>query len=109
MTPYIFPGLKQPTSQLFFDLQAMIAENGGRLRLANTLENEAVSFFSPRLSSVTFHHPCWHERDLVFLLSNYEKMSVTKLMFTISKSRTAIASKILKLQKTGFLDYKNHK
>ena len=40
--PHIFPGLKPPTSQLFFDLQAMIAVNGGRLRLAEMLECEMV-------------------------------------------------------------------
>lgn len=41
-TPYIFPGLKQPTSQLYFDLQAFIAANGGRLRLAEIIEGERL-------------------------------------------------------------------
>lgn len=38
--PYIFAGLGQPKCQLYFDLQAMIAENGGRLRLAEILDSE---------------------------------------------------------------------
>lgn len=42
MTSQIFPGLKPPTSQSFFDIQAFIAENGGRLRLSEKLECEAI-------------------------------------------------------------------
>lgn len=41
MTPQIFPGLKPPTSQLYFDLQAFIAANGGRLHLAEIIEFES--------------------------------------------------------------------
>jgi len=42
MTPQIYPGLSTPKSKLYFDLQAMIAKNGGRLHLADRLECEMV-------------------------------------------------------------------
>lgn len=41
MTPQIYQG-SQPKSQLFFDLQSFITENGGRLRLAEKLEIELI-------------------------------------------------------------------
>jgi hypothetical protein len=41
MTPEIFPILGQPKSKLYFDLQAMIAVNGGRLKLAQILQIES--------------------------------------------------------------------
>lgn len=40
MTIHIFPGLATPKSQLYYDIQDFIAENGGRLRLADRLEAE---------------------------------------------------------------------
>lgn len=42
MTPQIFPGLQPPTSQLFFDLQAFIAENGGADKLVDLLILELI-------------------------------------------------------------------
>lgn len=42
MKPEIFIGLGTPKSQLFFDIQAMIAKNGGRLKLADIIDAESV-------------------------------------------------------------------
>jgi|GEM_PF-3937241 hypothetical protein len=43
MKPEIFIGLGKPTSPLFLNLQNLIEENGGRLRLAQIIHNENAS------------------------------------------------------------------
>ena len=45
MNPNVFPGLGQPTSQLYFDIQALIAENGGLACLAEKLECEWLKYY----------------------------------------------------------------
>jgi hypothetical protein len=84
MTPYIFPGLKKPDPKLYFDLQAMIAENGGRIRLAEKLECEMVKsriWFDSREYNIPPHGAVrWSEdENNLFILgkSNVEIHQIT--------------------------------
>lgn len=103
MTPYIFPGLKPPTSQLFFDLQAMIAKNGGRIKLAQIIENEkkANRFTAPLLYRET---DSYSPDELRFLIENYRKISIIKISQHLKKrSYRGLSTKIFRLKKQGII------
>lgn len=100
MTAEIFPGLPEPKSQLYFDLQAMIAENGGRNKFADTLEAEMVKPYSYKYKNF---HSRWSSEDINLLFENYHKYSGEYLAKLIGKPSTAVNAKIHVLLQRGLL------
>lgn len=108
MTPEIFPGLKQPKSQLFFDLQAFIAENGGRLLLANKLECEQIkrgrySFCRPKHERKVFHY---RKEEDQFIIDNFINMNLSEMAYKLDRSYTSTRMRIFRLQQLGLIGYK---
>jgi len=103
MNAYIFPGLK-PTSQLYFDLQAMIAENGGRLKFADALESEMVKKYLPR--KVVGNYDEWSADELRLLIKLYPTTKDTEQMLHINRTIYAIRSKTHELQMLGIIKRK---
>lgn len=94
MTPLIYPGLPTPTSKLFHDLQAMIAVNGGRLRLADMIESEVIKPFSYKYKN---YKGLWHNDEIELLRANYHSQPIGKLILIIDRSSYAISNKILRM------------
>ena len=99
----VFPGLK-PTSQLYFDLQAMIAENGGRSHLADILESEMVKEYLPR--KVVGNYDEWSADELRLLIKLYPTTKDTEQMLYINRTIYAIRSKTHELQMLGIIQRK---
>lgn len=98
MTPQIFPGLPQPKSKLYFDLQGMIADNGWRVRLAEILECEMVkSYWKTPLTPQGIRNSEWHyslEEDDLVLAGN---------MIIQGRSRESVYKRRYVLKKNGLL------
>lgn len=105
MSPYVFPGLPKPKSKLFFDLQAMIAENKGRLHLANVLECEAVKEYLPAYSSKSGLAKKWELREIEYLRDN-RSMKNKQVAANLNRTYESINQKIYDLIKAGYLGVK---
>jgi hypothetical protein len=108
MTPQIFPGLSEPKTQLFFDIQAFIAVNGGRLRLANMIECEQIkktrySFCKPKHERKIFHY---RKEDDQFIIDNFKDMNLYDISLKLDRSYTSTRMRIYRLQQTGMVGYK---
>lgn len=106
--PNIFPGLGQPKCQLYFDIQAMIAENGGRLKLADALESEMVKEYIP------FHHKGggvarkWEDSELRFIAQN-RKLKNAIIAERLNRTKQSVDCFIGRCIENGFLKRKNKK
>lgn len=109
MTPQIFPGLKPPTSKLFFDLQAMIAKNGGRRRLAEKLEAEIVKepFKKPNYTAIRGNR--WTDGEIEFILSTYHLLTSFEISTKINRREHAIEAKLCRLRRDGLLTFRKRK
>lgn len=103
MTPYIFPGLKPPTSKLAADIHAMINSSGGRLRLADILECEMVKTYHTNTRIFT---GLWSNTETELLIDSYKKTDINGLMMLINRSKFSINSKICDLIEKGVLTIK---
>lgn len=105
MTPQIYPGLSQPKSQLFFDIQGLIVKNGGRLRLADIIESEntKMNFRRPvrRMRIIDYT-----AKEIEFIINNYCKITSLDISFKLNKPLRGVRAKINRLQKLGILDFK---
>ena len=104
MKAEIFPGLKAPTTNLYYDLQAMIAKNGGRLRLANMIEEEWRKGFRTKhqlqnTNRVHKVHYTAHENR--FIVENYNKMSAHDIAVKLNRTTRAITQHVLFLREQG--------
>lgn len=106
MTPQIFPGLKPPTSQLFFDLQAFIAENGGRLRLAEKLEADSMKSARANKYTVRADNSSWTQAETNFIINNYKELSALSISEILDKPLTAVRWHIWTLTESGQLNLK---
>lgn len=105
MKPEIFIGLGTPKSQLFFDIQALIAENKGRIRLAETLENEWLKGHKKikhqrRIKYIKYFYRAY---EIIFIKENYANMNCRIIAFYLSRSYASIRVKIYKMQQNGEL------
>lgn len=102
MTPYIFPGLKPPTGELFANIQLMIAENGGRLRLADMLESEMVyqvrNKYAPRRQKPKTTRTFWQQWEIQLILGGDK--STREISDIIGRSCRAICRMYSILRKT---------
>ncbi len=105
--PNIFVGLGQPKCQLFFDLQAMIADNGGRLKLADMLEAEMVRSYT-KAKTVRPDLTVWRKNEIDFILNNYSALSALSISEIIDRSVFSVRWKIHELTESGDLPYKNN-
>lgn len=106
MTPNIFPGLKPPTSQLFFDLQAFIAENGGRLRLAEKLEAEWLRILPRKFPGMRADVSEFTQSETNFIINNYKELSAISLSEILDRPVTSVRWKIWTMTESGELDLK---
>lgn len=106
MTPNIFPGLQHPTSQLFFDLQAFIAENGGRLRLSEKLESEWIKSARAVKYAVRADNSSWTQTETNFIINNYKELSALTISEILDKPLTAVRWHIWTLTESGQLNLK---
>lgn len=106
MTAQIFCGLGTPKSQLYFDIQALIAKNGGRLKLAGILETELVKPFTPPRDHFRHDLVKYTRTEINFLKDNYYKMEAKAIAAHLERSLGSLRDKIWQLQKTGQLNYK---
>jgi len=104
INPYIFAGLKEPKCQLFFDLQAYIAYNGGRLHLANILECEMVKEYLPKRHYEDTQP--WSNDEIELLIDNYLNTTETYQMTILNRSLNAIRSMTRVLHLNKKLPYK---
>lgn len=98
MRAEIFPGLGQPKSQLFFDLQSFIAENGGRLRLAELLDIESMKNDWRRGRILTQGRKVFHYtpfEDTLILKKLYDELT--------NRSRRSIYTRRHRLHKLGLI------
>lgn len=103
----IFPGLSQPKTPLFFDIQAMIAENGGRLRLAEKLEAEWLKTYTykpPKKERKVFQY-IKSEND--FLIENYQKSECREMAVKLGRSVFSVRARIFVMRTKGIIGYKN--
>lgn len=106
MNPQIFIGLGTPKSQLYFDIQAMIAKNGGRLRLADRLEAELNYAPCGLLHSGCKSPYSWTNYEINYIKFNYENMSCKEIANELGRPFKEILYKIYDLQKNAELPYK---
>lgn len=102
----IFTGLGEPKCQLFFDLQAMIAINGGRLHLAEILECEAVKSYLPKQEYKRLYKmPPWNEKHEQLIIDNWGKVKSSKiyLLFRYTKTKAAVNQKVYNMRKKGLI------
>lgn len=99
MTPFIYPGLNTPKSQLFFDLQAFIAQNGGRFELIKILVKESQS-------TVVDLRMAYTANEVDFIKNNYHALSALQIAFALNKPVRNIREKINYMQLKGELKYK---
>lgn len=105
MNYQIFPGLGIPKSQLYFDLQAMIASNGGRLHLADVLESEMVRSYLPKKEyHRKFTMPPWSKEHEQRIIDNWGKVKSSKIYRLFNhRTRSAVNQKIFNMRKKGLI------
>lgn len=104
MTPQIFPGLKPPTSKLFIDLQDMISANGGRMKLAKTLEIEQLTTFHQREKYFASHRVnSYTLSDVNFIIKNYKNLSAGEIAYELQRNITGVYQKIHRLKNKHIL------
>lgn len=112
MRAEIFPGLGQAKSQLYFDLQAMIAKNGGRLHLANLLECEMVKsmlyYFKPKYQKTREPYLPWKQEEIDFIIANRHSTHLS-LSRTMNRSIRAIQYMSAKLVRAGIVESNHNK
>jgi|GEM_PF-4116893 len=101
MTPQIFPGLSTPKSKLYFDLQAMIAKNGGRLHLADRLECEMVKSYLPILRTVCIKWEKWDKSETQILIDNYRVKTTKQLAVMVNRNYDETRAKLHRLYRRG--------
>ncbi len=104
MNYQIFPGLSQPKSELYFDLQSMIAANGGRIHLAEILECEWVKSYLPKQQyQKRFKVPRWSKLHEQVIIDNWGKVKSGQiyLLLRYCKTRNAVNQKIYYMRKVG--------
>ena len=99
----IYPGLPKPKSQLFFDIQAMIADNGGRFKLATEIENEWLNNYHIHLK--TKQNPYYSHLEIEYIKANYKEVSYKELAAHLDRSIGSINIILWSLYKKG-LPYK---
>ena len=107
MTHLIFPGLSEPKTPLFFDIQAMVAENGGRLRLAEKLEAEWLKTYTykpPKKERKVFQY-VKSEND--FLIENFDNLLFSEMADKLGRSIFSVRARIFVLRRKGLVGYKN--
>lgn len=97
-----YPGLPHLKTQLFFDLQAFIAVNGGRLHLAQVLECEMVR--EPKRHSIyPIRYDFYSNFELGFIIDNYKKISHPKIAAALNRPLYGINDKIYRLRKAELI------
>lgn len=105
---YVFPGLGEPKCQLFFDLQAYIAYNGGRLHLAEILESEMVKEYLPKQPfPLNSFQPNWTKEEVEYIMDNRNLRAVDIAEY-LNRTFPSVQQKIFKLLKHGKIKKKPH-
>lgn len=107
MTANIFPGLSEPKSKLYFDLQAMIAKEGGRLRLAEKIEAEQSHIFNRnRKRGNNLDVVLYTQQEINFIKANYDILTCNEIALELGRKYNGIKDKIWQLQRNGELHSK---
>ena len=107
MTPYIFPGLKPPTSKFSDTINEFVAENGGRLHLADRLESELVKLYLPNYSTINHaSQKKWTDGEIKFLLNYYKTTKTADIPVKMNRSISSINAKLMRLRRDGIITFK---
>jgi predicted transcriptional regulator len=102
--PYIFAGLGQPKSKLFFDIQADIAKHGGRLKLADVIESEMLKHPPRKPAKIpTIYIRKFTNSECEIIKEMRGKMPVSKIAVILGRDKDTVKAKITRLVKSGYL------
>lgn len=108
--PNYFAGLGKPKCELYHEIQKMIKQSGGRLRLAFEIENEWLSPYKRRkLRRRPERYTRWSTIQIKFVLDNYVKLTHKDLAVSLCKTVHAVRHKVFQLQREGYLPIKQNK
>ncbi len=107
ISPYVFAGLRADMHPLYKTLQLFINENGGRLKLAHTLENEMLHTFRASTSYKRDGGVKWTEYEKLYIKSN-RHMSAKDIALDINRTTQSVYQAVYRMILNGELTSKRN-
>lgn len=108
ISAYVFPGLNKPDTPLFKALQSIIDYNGGRLHLANLIENEwakSYRFKAVKREPMT-HYRKWDVKQDSIIIEQYVNHTSLEIAAMIDVTDASVQKRILVLRSLNKIGYK---